>query len=522
MQRHTPRLILLSIVAIVAVILLWARNSQSSAPPSSPAPGTIPKPADAVEISIIYAPEEEFYIVDAINDFNRMFAAGVNPLTGQPLAARERPIYVTGREGSSGTIHQAIVNAVIAPTVANVERPTIYAPASSLWLALVNYETGQAIFDLANSPPTAQTPVVIAIWESRLKAIQAKHGTQEIGWEELLAVMDAPKGWNDYGLPGRQTVYYGHTDPYISSTGLAVLIAEFTASAHYRAGQAAGERLSLATVNQPAVQQGVRDIEGMIKHYSKRTTEFVEYIAQGPTYVDFVPLQEGDLLRITMGQTAIKPPEPLVALYPKEGTLWLEHPFAVPNTDWVTPEQRAAARVFTDYILSEAIQKKVMATGLRPANPKVALGYPFVKELGVDPQPPAAVLDTPAPDVVAAVQASWQYVKKQADIVLVLDVSGSMAGDKLTQAQSAAQLFLDQLAPQNRVALVTFESTLQTVVPLGRFESNAGQMRQAIQTLQADGGTRLFDAVEAATASWAKMKLTAFGPFFSSPMARHR
>ena len=74
----------------------------------------------------------------------------------------------------------------------------------------------------------------------------------------------------------------------------------------------------------------MRQIECLIKHYSSRTTEFKEYIAQGPNYLDFVALEENDLIYINQGKTAYKPPEKLVALYPKEGTFWHEHPFAIP------------------------------------------------------------------------------------------------------------------------------------------------------------------------------------------------
>ena len=101
-------------------------------------------------------------------------------------------------------------------------RPTIFSPSVSHWLALVNFQTGRQIFDLSDSPPTALAPVVMAIWESRLQAIQDKTGSDEIGWEELLAVLNSPQGWADYNVPGeRTTVYYGHTDPFISSTALS-------------------------------------------------------------------------------------------------------------------------------------------------------------------------------------------------------------------------------------------------------------------------------------------------------------
>jgi len=459
-------------------------------------------PADAVEISIIYAPEEDLYLVEAIEQFNRAYIEGRNPLTDQPLAEGERPIFVRGQPGSSGKIAQGIINAIIAPNNVNVARPTIYSPSVSHWLALVNLQTGRRIFDLADSPPTALAPVVIAIWESRLKAIQEKSDSTEVGWEELLAVLNSPNGWADYNVPGdRTTVYYGHTDPFISSTALSTLIAEFYASARYNSGDADLQRLTLAQVNNPDVQQGVRDIEALIRHYSSRTTEFKEYIAQGPEYLDFVALEENDLIFINQGKTAYQPPEKLVALYPKEGTFWHEHPFAVPQTDWVTDEQREAAKRFTEFVRSKPIQQKVMENGFRPANPNVAIGYPIALELGVDPNQPATVLDLPDPEVIAAVQASWQLVKKQADVLLVIDTSGSMTGffgwgDKLEQAKDAANTFLDNVPAQNRVGLVSFGGNVTLLTPLASFESNQAELRDKVTNLSASGDTRLYDAIQ--------------------------
>jgi Ca-activated chloride channel family protein len=472
----------------------------------------------AVELELIYAPEEKLYldgeVYDAINRFNQAYIDGQNPVTGEPLAEGETPICVVGTPGSSGKIAQGLINAIIAPNNVNVATPTIYSPSVSHWLALVNFQTGRQIFDVADSPPTALAPVVMAIWESRLKAIQESSGTEDVGWEELLEVLNSANGWADYNVPGdRTTVYYGHTDPFISSTALSTLIAEFYASARANSDDPDFRRLTLDQVNDETVQQGVRDIEDMIRHYSSRTTEFKEYIAQGPDYLDFVALEENDLIFINQGKTAYQPPEKLVAMYPKEGTFWHEHPFAIPQAEWVTDEQRDAAKVFTDYIRSEAVQQKVMESGFRPVNPDVVVGYPIASELGVDPAKPSSILEAPDPEVVAAAQASWQFVKKQADVLLVIDTSGSMEGAKLDQAKTAAAAFLDNMPSQNRVGLVTFNhtptvfdfninqpisldnTTQESIQPLVSFEGGQGEIRQLIGELEAGGDTSLYDAI---------------------------
>jgi Ca-activated chloride channel family protein len=243
----------------------------------------------------------------------------------------------------------------------------------------------------------------------------------------------------------------------------------------------------------------VREIEKLIKHYSARTTEFTEYIAQGPDYLDFVALEENDLIFINQGKTAIKPPEKLVALYPKEGTFVHDHPFAIPDAQWVTPEQRQAAEVFTQYFLSKPVQEKVMEAGFRPASKDVPLAYPISADTGVDPNQPRMLLPVPEPAVVAAAQQSWGLVKKQADVVLLVDTSGSMRDDgKIAQAREAARSFLEDQASTNKIGLMQFNSAVDITVPMAEMESNRGAMASAIDSLDAQGNTSLNDAIIAA------------------------
>ena len=126
------------------------------------------KPSNAIDVSIIYAPESALYMPRVIQDFNQLSSSGKNPVTGQPYADGEQPVWVTdltdGKGGSSGTVMQGIVNAIIAPNNQNVERPTIFQPSVSHWLALTNANTGREVFDLANIQPTANAAVVMAIW----------------------------------------------------------------------------------------------------------------------------------------------------------------------------------------------------------------------------------------------------------------------------------------------------------------------------------------------------------------------
>ena len=453
-------------------------------------------PANAIEISIIYAPESDDYMQKLITDFNDSYRNGINPVTGERLADGERPIFVSGEPGSSGTIMQGVVNAANGLAAENVARPTIFQPSVSHWLALANELSRREIFDLSEARPTALAPVVMAIWESRLEAIQDTVGYENIGWEELLQVLNSENGWQDFGIPnGRRTVYYGHTDPFISSTALSTLIAEYYASA--RANGFTGRRIGLSEVNDEDVREGVRSIENLIRHYSRRTTEFKNYIAQGPDYLDFVALEENDLIAINRGLTDTQPPEKLVALYPKEGTFWHEHPFGIVNADWVTEEQQEAAKVFGDYVLLPDNQEFIMSFGFRPANPDVELGFPFEESNGVTVAGPSTVLDVPDASVIKAIQESWSFVKKQADIMLLIDVSGSMAEDgKLDQAKEAALAFLGNMESGNRVGLALFSEDVEIRIPMDFLENNKDLIEGHIKGLRADGGTALYDALQ--------------------------
>ncbi|MEZ4632976.1 MAG: VWA domain-containing protein [Deinococcales bacterium] len=457
-------------------------------------PGLNPNRA-TLDISIIYAPEEDSYMQKAIADFNESYAQGINPLTGRKLAKEETPIRVSGKTGSSGTVAQAIARAYqFGAGNANTESPTIFSPSVSHWLALANAQAGAQVFDLEAAKPTALAPVVIAIWESRLNVLKRLYPNQDLGWQELIGLFDS--GWPS-GSIGRNAIYYGHTDPSVSSTALSTLVSEFYASAQ-NLGLASDGRLTYDLVNNLDVQEGVRQIEGLVRHYFPRTTEFTAYIARGPSYIDFVALEENDVIAINQGKRGSRPPEQLVALYPREGTFIHEHPFAIPQAPWVNEEQRQAALVFTDYILSETVQKEVLANGLRPANPRVALGEPISQRWGVNPQEPKKILQQPEGITLEAVRQNWRLLKKSADVFLVIDTSGSMQGEKLSAAKLAAKAFLESLEnanAANRVGLISFNDGVTLEHPLSAFEGNRARLTEEIDLMVADGKTSLYDAI---------------------------
>ena len=76
------------------------------------------------------------------------------------------------------------------------------------------------------------------------------------------------------------------------------------------------------------------------------------------------------------------------------------------------------------------------------------------------------------------------------NLAAVLDRSGSMAGEKLDYAKRSTQLLLDQLAPDDRFSLVTFDDEVQPLVESATV-SDPTALSAAIAGIQAGNCTNL-------------------------------
>ena len=158
-------------------------------------------------------------------------------------------------------------------------------------------------------------------------------------------------------------------------------------------------------------------------------------------------------------------------------------------------------------------QEAVLAYGFRPNNAAVPLADPIVAANGVDPAQPTAELEVPSPDVLVGILDSWAELRKDARVLLVLDISGSMGElvaesdgkTRLDLAQEAAISALDEFKDSDDVGLWAFSTDLEgpdpnirELVPIGPI----GTQRDAIATAIADqfptNGTPLYDVTETA------------------------
>jgi Ca-activated chloride channel family protein len=105
---------------------------------------------------------------------------------------------------------------------------------------------------------------------------------------------------------------------------------------------------------------------------------------------------------------------------------------------------------------------------------------------------PAAPTDRILELTLAAPRLRQPQVRPAFNLALVIDVSGSMRGEKLAYAQHAALHVLDQLGPDDLITLVAFDDTVATLAsaipahPLTR-----RRLRAAVLALQPGGMTNL-------------------------------
>jgi len=81
---------------------------------------------------------------------------------------------------------------------------------------------------------------------------------------------------------------------------------------------------------------------------------------------------------------------------------------------------------------------------------------------------------------------------QHADLVIVLDRSGSMQGQKIDDARQAVMQLVDRLTARDRLALVTYSNGVQTVSPLiSMDDDHRRQVKAAVQKIYSGGGTNL-------------------------------
>jgi len=460
--------LLAGILVVLVAAIVKVSTGGSSASSATPTTTTGPQaPADAIVVSVAYSPEKDTLFKDAFAAFN-----------AKKITVDGHPVFAQGQNVSSGASLDALRKGTL--------KPVVWTPSSSLWGRLLT-QTADVTWVPRDNVSLFRTPLVIAMWEDQARALGWPQ--KQLGWADILAESKNAQGWAKYGHPEWGPFRLGHTNPDFSTSGLSAVTAEYYAAA----GKTEG--LTMADVENPAVRGQVRDIQSAVVHYGDTTLFFAEQLAaHGPAFASAVAMEETTLVDYNVRLR--KGGKRLVAIYPKEGTYFSDDPLIVLDAPWVTQQQHQGAEKLVQYLTSPAVQSKVMSAGFRPSDSTVPLAGNLTAANGIDPKQPARLLSLPEPKVLARVRELWHEDRKPADIVLVVDTSGSMGDeDKLAQAQEGLDRFLTQLSPRDRVALVAFNDKATLVRPLQEMQPASRQALQgSVDGLFAEGGTAVYDA----------------------------
>jgi Ca-activated chloride channel family protein len=431
---------------------------------------------NVVELTFTYGSEKKSWITEVTKEFND---AGKKTADGRVIRVNAIPM------GSGECVEEILEG----------RRQThLTSPASGAYVEIANGRSRKAGAGEALGKPhyLVRSPVVIAMWRPMAEAMG--YGKKPIGWADVLDLARDPKGWERYGKPQWGQFRFGHTHPLYSNSGLISILAEVYASTN-------GKTDGLTADDVKKAGPFLEGIERAVVHYGESTGFFgTRMFSNDLAYLNAAVLYENMVIEAHDRKQYPDLPAEVVAIYPKEGTFWSDHPACVVQRPWVTEEHKKAAEAFVEYLQQDEQQGKALRFGFRPGVEKVALGAPIDRDHGVDQNQPRMVLEVPAYDVMEAVIDLWKEHKKGANITLVIDVSGSMNEEqKLLNAKKGARALVSVLGPHDKLSLLVFSSKFSWVrKDVGMDEKGRQEMTGEINSLLAQGETALYDSVQEA------------------------
>lgn len=466
MKRSQLLILAVAVIAVIAAVALRGGDGDDA----RGEPDAAAAPKGALAIPFVYSPEKEKLLRPLIRRFNN-----TAPEVGG------KPVFVEGEVASSGEAEERIAREDL--------RPVAWSPASSLWARLLNFDADRA-YTKPQNPSIVRTPLVIAMWEPMAEALG--YPKKPIGFADILQLATSQGGWRAVGRPEFGDFRLVHTNPDFSTSGLSAVVAEYYAATGKKEG------LLEEDVRSPPTRSRVRGIERSIVHYGD-TTLFIanEMKKHGPEYASAVAMEEVTLVEFNRRRGS---QQKLVAVYPKEGTFYSDNPFVVLDAPWVSARERKGAQLFQRFLAEEVTPELAARFGFRPADPRKQPVAPIDKSHGADPAQPERVLELPEPRVLNQVRTAWREDRKPANVLLVADVSGSMAEeDRLKRLKEGLSVFFDDVSPSDRLGLTAFSDKVDPLVPVGaRFETGQPELRATVQNLVAGGTTAVWDATASA------------------------
>jgi Ca-activated chloride channel family protein len=407
----------------------------------------------------------------------------LTPLLRQATVLFSESPLATLAEGS-----EIEINLIADPTLAASDKISKGKAKVHGWIApstsLVNYtniRTTNLGPQQTDCTQLFATPVVLATTSKNLPSLNADGN--EFSWNTLFPM-------NQDGSPINPMPEFNQTSPLSSDSGLAVLIQLFYVATEFP-GAAARESIEV-----PVVINKLRAMQTGISSYSYFDKTLLHRLIRnkgGQIKFSLTTEQEVALFNkelIQRGQ------EPIVALYPKEGTTWLDYNLCMSNADWLTPAHKKALQNFSEYLRQIPPQQLAVGAGLRPSVGSVPLAPPLTSKFKVDIAKGTNPTLPVSGEILSRLIDLWPNLLKPSAVAFILDTSGSMEGTSLRLGKTQFRNTIASTNERDKKALLTSSTKVNLVA---EFQNIGGEIIPLLDQVKAQGGSSIYDALAKAT-----------------------
>ena len=456
LQRYRGLWLLVGLLGFTAVACQLGNIGQSDGSTNN----TVEIPSDATVVSLVANNSLVPWLEQAAADFN---ATKTETAVGQP-------IFVTVQGQESGDFIADVTDTAVS-------LPTLWLPDSPVWTNILADQGNDAFQGSCVS--VAQSPLVIGVWRPAAESLGWP--SYALGWLDFGSLAQDPAAWNYYsGGEYGESLRLSHTHPGLSGAGASTLLALV------QSAERQTEAVSVDEINLPIVQASVGAFESAVAYFASHPYTLAQTMKErGPGYLGAAVMYESDAVSGGQGE--------IVPIYPLEGTFVATHPAGI-NRPAEAAEQEAAG-LFGQYLLSDGGQATAVPPALRPVNANVTVGAPLTAENGVDLTQPATIFGEPGVDAIYAIQELWQNARKDVNLVMLLDTSGSMRGSKMESMREAAVQFVEQMGNEDRLTIISFNTEPFLLIEGVQVGPARTKLTDAIRELEASGDTTLFDAI---------------------------
>jgi Ca-activated chloride channel family protein len=384
--------------------------------------------------------DDERWLVDVAEAFN-----------AQKLTTSDgKTIQVGIRNVPSGTAVRLLA--------AKAVRPVGFSPSNQLWLEMLKQ---QGVNTTTVAPRLVPNTAGFVVADKAYQEL-AKGGA--VTFDRLV----------DAIISGKITV--GYPNPYASSTALNLLYSLFWRSAGH---QQNSQPLTVAELQSPQVNSVFDAFQKQVLITTLTTLDLKELFIRDQNKLQAFPLEYQSF-------------HTLKKLPGFEKVHFI--PFGIPHNNplvgfpWNTSAQKEALKRFAEFASAPNMQQLAAAQGFTPTE--------YLNQPGLPP--------IPSGEVLLAAQSYWKQRKdsgRTVYLMMVIDTSGSMDGERLTAVKDSLRLAASQINQGNYVGITTFSDAPKTVLPLAAFDTlQHKRLLAAADALTADGGTAMYDGMMAGLA----------------------